>query len=403
MGIFSKKQKPVTNSLSTSRPFFFGRASADTLVNERTALQTAAVYACVRVISEAVASLPLQLYKYHGGGALLADDHPLYDILHSVPNAEMTSFVFRETLMSHLLLYGNAYAQIIRDPLGRIKELYPLLPSKMDVCRNEAGELYYTYYRERDEAKPKEEKGGVTLRREDVLHIPGLGYDGIQGYSPVALAKNAIGMAIATEDFGARFFANSANPGGVLESPHSITDGSKLRDVWENIYKGQGNHSIAVLEDGLTFKPVGIEPEKAQFLETRRFQLNEIARIFRVPPHMIGDLERSTFNNIEQQSLEFLKFTLDPWLKRLEQQFEKSLLTPAERKTHEIRFNVDGLLRGDYEKRMKGYSIARQNGWMSANEIRALERQNPIPGGDRYLYNGNMIDLGGPDDANASD
>jgi HK97 family phage portal protein len=173
-----------------------------------------------------------------------------------------------------------------------------------------------------------------------VLHIPGLGFDGIQGYSPVALAKNAIGMAIATENFGARFFANSATPGGVLEHPATIRDPATLRYDWESLYQGAGNHRVAILEDGMKFHQLGVEPDKAQFLETRRFQLNEIARIFRVPPHMIGDLERSTFSNIEQQSLEFLKYSVDPWLKRWEQQMEKSLFTPAERKTHEIRFNT---------------------------------------------------------------
>ena len=408
MGIFSKKPKPVQNSLSTSRQFFFGRATSDVPVNERTAMQTAAVYACIRVLSEAVASLPLQLFKYQGAGAVLADDHPLYDILHSVPNAEMTSFVFRETLMSHLLLWGNAYAQIIRDGTGQIKELYPLLPDKMDVSRDEQGQIYYTYWREKDEANSQDKGSGITLRYDEVLHIPGLSFDGLTGYSPIALAKNVIGMAIATEDYGASFFRNGATPGGILEHPGSLNKEApdQLRDTWETLFRGQGAHRIAVLEDGMTYHAVGIPPDQAQFLETRRFQLNEIARIFRVPPHMIGDLERSTFSNIEQQSLEFLKYSVDPWLKRWEQQMEKALLSPAERKTHEIRFNVDGLLRGDYEKRMKGFAIARQNGWLSANEVRALDRMNPIPeaeGGDRYYINGNMVDMGRRRDAGDSD
>jgi len=399
MGIFSKKQKPVKNSLSTSRPFFFGHATSDVNVNERTAMQTAAVYACIRVLSEAIASLPLQLYKYNGKGAVVADDHPLYDVLHSVPNAEMTSFVFRETLMSHLLLYGNAYAQIIRDSTGQIKELYPLLPDKMDVSRNEAGEIYYTYWREKDEANSEDKGSGVTLRYDEVLHIPGLSFDGLTGYSPIALAKNVIGMAIATEDYGAAFFRNGATPGGILEHPGSLNKEApeEIRNTWEGLFVGKGAHRIAVLEDGMKFHVVGIPPDQAQFLETRRYQLNEIARIFRVPPHMIGDLERSTFSNIEQQSLEFLKYSVDPWLKRWEQQMEKTLLTPAERKTHEIRFNVDGLLRGDYMTRMRGFAIARQNGWMSANEIRSLDRQMPIAeefGGDRFYINGNMVEMG---------
>jgi HK97 family phage portal protein len=398
LGIFSRKPKEAKpqNSLSTSRPYLFGKASAGVSVNERSAMKVAAVYACVRVISEAVASLPLHLYKSEGKGASIDAAHPLYDVLHSVPNSEMTSFVFRETLMSHLLLYGNAYAQIIRDVAGRIKALYPLMPNKMDVSRSESGELFYTYWRDFDEAKPQEKKGGVKLTCNDVLHIPGLSFDGLVGYSPIALAKNAIGMAIATEDFGATFFANGANPGGILEHPGTLKDSDLLRGTWETLYRGHGSHRIAVLEDGLKFNPVTIAPEQAQFLETRKFQLNEIARIFRVPPHMIGDLEKSSFSNIEQQSLEFLKYSVEPWVIRWEQAMDMALLTPAERKSHKIKFNLDGLLRGDYETRQKGYEIGRRGGWLSVNDIREMEKLNPLPpelGGDRYLVNGNMVDL----------
>ena len=397
MGLFDRfKRAAPTNSLSTSRPFFTGKSTAGISVNERTAMQTAAVYACVRVISEAVASLPLHVHKYQGAGALIDHEHHLYDILHTVPNPEMTSFVFRETLMSHLLLWGNAYAQIIRDGTGRIRALYPLLPNKMDVWRDESGEIYYTYYRDEDETRPRDKSGGITLRREDVLHIIGMSFDGLVGYSPIALAKNAIGMALATEDYGANFFANGASPGGILEHAGTITNQDVLRNKWETLYRGQGAHRIAIMEDGLKYHPIGIPPDQAQFLETRRFQLNEIARVFRIPPHMIGDLEKSTFSNIEQQSLEFVMHTIEPWVVRLEQAMELALLTPAERKTHMIKFNLDGLLRGDHETRMKGYAIGRQNGWLSANDIRALEKLTLIPvedGGDRYLVNGNMVDL----------
>jgi HK97 family phage portal protein len=360
-------------------------------------MRTAAVYACVRVISEAIASLPLRLYRFENG-LVPEPDNTLYDILHTSPNSEMTSFVFRETLMSHILLYGNGYAQILRDGLDRITALYPLLPNKMDVCRNpDNGQIFYTYWRDRDETRSHEKSGGVALRKEEVLHIPGLSFDGLVGYSPIALAKNAIGMAIATEDYGASFFANGANPGGVLEHPGTLKDATALRATWEALYKGAKNsHRIAVLEEGLKFHTIGIPPEQAQFLETRKFQLNEIARVFRVPPHMIGDLEKSTFSNIEQQSMEFVKYTLDPWVVRLEQSMNQTLLSPSERKKYVVKFNLDGLLRGDYATRMNGYAIGRQNGWLSANDIRKLEDLNPISaedGGDRYLVNGNMVDL----------
>ena len=385
------------NSLSTSRQFFLGRAASGAAVNERTAMQCTAVFACIRVISEAIAGLPLQIFREEGRGVKVASDHPLYYLLHTALNPEMTSFIWRETMLTHLLLYGNSYNQIIRDGAGRIKMLYPLLPNKMDVSRSESGEIFYTYYRDKDETRPYEKSGGVTLRRDEVLHIPGLSFDGLVGYSPIAVARNAIGMAISTEEYGSAFFANGANPSGIIESAGTINSQEKLRQTWNALYQGSKNaHRVAILEDGLKFHQVGIPPNEAQFLETRKFQLNEIARVFRVPPHMIGDLDKATFSNIEEMGLEFGKYTIEPWLVRLEQCFELNLLSPQEAQTLQIKFNMDGLLRGDYEKRMRGYAIGRQNGWLSANDIRRLDRLNPIPeedGGDRYLVNGNMVDL----------
>ena len=321
----------------------------------------------------------------------------MYYLLHDEPNPEMTSFVFRETLMSHLLLWGNAYAQVVRNGRGQAVALYPLLPNKMEVSRATNGELVYTYYRDTDESGLNPKGGYVTLRKDEVLHIPGLGFDGLIGYSPIAMAKNAIGMSLATEEYGAAFFANGANPGGVLEHPGVIKDIQRVKDSWNSAYQGTGNaHKIAVLEEGMKFQAIGIPPEQAQFLETRKFQINEIARIFRVPPHMVGDLEKSSFSNIEQQSLEFVKYTLDPWVVRWEQSLQQSLILPSEKTSLFIKFNLDGLLRGDYQSRMNGYATGRQNGWMSANDIRELEDMNRIPaeeGGDLYLVNGNMTKL----------
>ena len=326
----------------------------------------------------------------------MALDHPLYRLLHDEPNPEMSSFVFRETLMTHLLLWGNAYAQIIRNGKNEIVALYPLMPNKMSVDRDENGRLYYTYYRGSDEAI-KNKEFSVTLQPSDVLHIPGLGFDGLVGYSPIAMAKNAIGMAIACEEYGAKFFANGAAPGGVLEHPGTIKDPQRVRESWQSTFGGSGNaNKIAVLEEGMKYTPIGISPEQAQFLETRKFQINEIARIFRVPPHMVGDLEKSSFSNIEQQSLEFVKYTLDPWVIRWEQSIQRSLLNSEEKKKCFAKFNVEGLLRGDYQSRMNGYAIGRQNGWMAANDIRELENLDRIPaedGGDLYLINGNMLPL----------
>lgn len=395
--IFKARDKPQNRTIGSNYSFFFGGTTSGKPVNEHTAMQMTAVYSCVRILAEAVAGLPLHLYKYtDSGGKEKALSHPLYFLLHDEPNPEMSSFVFRETLMTHLLLWGNAYAQIIRNGKGEVIALYPLMPNRMSVDRDSSGALYYTYTKYSDEA-PTMKGMTVTLRPSDVFHIPGLGFDGLVGYSPIAMAKNAIGMAIACEEYGAKFFANGAAPGGVLEHPGTIKDPQKVRDSWNAAYQGSSNsHRVAVLEEGMKYQPIGISPEQAQFLETRKFQINEIARIFRVPPHMVGDLEKSSFSNIEQQSLEFVKYTLDPWVIRWEQAISRALLRPDEKKLYFAKFNVDGLLRGDYVSRMNGYATARQNGWMSANDIRELENLDRIPpelGGDLYLINGNMTKL----------
>ena len=397
-GFGQARDKPVDKAADAGYSFLFGRTTSGKPVNERTAMQTTAVYACVRILAEAVASLPLHVYEYQDdGGKKLVHDHPLYYLLHDEPNPEMTSFVFRETLMSHLLIWGNAYAQIIRDGAGRVLGLYPLLPDKMEVQRDDKGNIYYVYSRNSDENPTFKEYGNIKLKAEDVLHIPGLGFDGLIGYSPIAMAKNAVGMTLACEEYGASFFANGANPGGVLEHPGVLKDPSKVRESWNSVYRGVSNaHKIAVLEEGMKYQQIGIPPEEAQFLETRKFQINEIARLYRIPPHMVGDLDKSSFSNIEQQSLEFVKYTLDPWVIRWEQSLQRSLLLPGEKGKYFIKLNVDGLHRGDYQSRMNGYAVGTQTGWFSANDIREMENMNPIPdeeGGNLYLINGAMTKL----------
>lgn len=397
--LFKSRDHPKVDNrtVGSSYSFYMGGSSAGKNVNERSAMQMTAVYSCVRILAEAVAGLPLHLYRYkEDGGKERAIDVNLYHLLHDEPNKEMSSFIFRETLMTHLLLWGNAYAQIIRNGKGEVVALYPLMPNKMQVDRDENGELYYIYTRSSEEAKTME-GATVYLTPRDVLHIPGLGFDGLVGYSPIAMAKNAIGLAIATEEYGAKFFANGAAPSGVLEHPGTIKDPSRLRENWNSTFGGSANSGkVAVLEEGMKYTPISISPEQAQFLETRKFQIDEIARIFRVPPHMVGDLEKSSFSNIEQQSLEFVKYTLDPWVIRWEQSLSRSLLNEDEKRKYFFKFNLEGLLRGDYESRMSGYATARQNGWMSANDIRELENLDKIPaedGGDLYLINGNMLPL----------
>ena len=399
MGFFSRLFGTKVNDSLPGNSYMFrlGSSTSGAMVNQRSAMQISAVYACVRVLAESIAGLPLHVYQCGKNGSReKAVEHPLYFLLHDEPNPEMTSFVFRETLMTHLLLWGNAYAQIIRDGRGQVIALYPLMPDRMRVDRDENGQIYYRYQLGADESH-LDKAGTVDLSPKDVLHIPALGFDGLVGYSPIAMARNSIGMAIACEDFGASFFRNGAAPSGVLEHPGILKNPEKLRAAWEVQYGGSRNSGrVAVLEEGMKFNPIAIPPEQAQFLETRKFQVDEIARIFHVPPYMIGDLERSTFSNIEQQSLEFVKYTLNPWVCRWEQALTKPLLSPKEKREYSIRFNVDGLLRGDYQSRMNGYAVGRQNGWMSANDIRELENMDKISeeqGGDLYLVNGNMIKM----------
>lgn len=395
-GLFKSRRKARDSLNGSGYRFMMGGSTSGKKVNERSAMQMTAVYACVRILSESIASLPVHLYQYESeGNKAKAVKHPLYRILHDEPNPEMTSFVFRETLMTHLLLWGNAYSQIIRNGKGEVIGLYPLMPNRMTVDRDSNGQIIYQYQMQDSDARTGK-TGNVTLKPSDVLHIPGLGFDGLVGYSPIAMAKNAIGLSIATEEYGARFFANGATPGGILEFPGTVKNPESIRESWNKGFSGSNAHKVAILEEGMKYTPISISPEQAQFLETRKFQIDEIARIFRVPPHMVGDLEKSSFSNIEQQSLEFVKYTLEPWIIRWEQSLNRALLTEKEKPDYFVKFNVDGLLRGDYQSRMNGYAIARQNGWMSANDIRSLEQLDLIPdelGGNLYLINGNMTKL----------
>ncbi len=395
-GLFKSRDKPKNSYDSPSYSYYFGRTNSGKRVNDRTAMQHTVVYACVRVLSEALAQLPLHVYQYTENGKERAIKHPLYFLLHDQPNPEMTSFIFRETLMSHLLIYGNAFSQVIRNGRGEVMGLYPLTPDRVKVDRDEHNRLIYRYSRY-DEANPNlKEQGEIILKAENVLHIAGLGFDGLVGYSPIAMAKNAIGISLACEEYGSTFFANGASPSGILEHPGVIKDPDKIRNAWHDAYGSGNSHKVAVLEEGMKYQPISIPNNEAQFLETRKFQVEEIARLYRVPLHMIGDLEHATFSNIEQQSLEFVKYTLDPWLVRWEQALQKSLFSENEKREYFIKFNVEGLLRGDYASRMQGYATARQNGWMSANDIRDLEELNRIPsedGGDLYLCNGSFTKL----------
>jgi len=369
------------------------RSDAGELISPEAAMSISAVYACVRILAESVASLPLMLYQRRSdGGKVRVTDHPLYELLHNAPNREMSSFTWRETCQGHVSLWGNTYSQVVYDGGGRVREIWPLRPDRMTVGRTPAGELGYEYRRDTGEAR--------VFRADEILHIPGMGFDGLVGYSPITLARNALGLSRATEKFGSKLFANGARPSLVIKTPGTakLSDAAKkrLQDSWNAEFGGvERAHSTAVLEEGMDIASIGVPPEDAQFLETRRFQLLEIARMFRVPPHMLAELERATFSNIEHQAIEFVVHTLRPWLVRWEQSMRRRLLTEAERaQGYFVEFAVDGLLRGDAKSRNESYQIGRNGGWLSVNDIRSLENLNPIENGDIYLQPLNMVPAG---------
>ena len=362
-------------------------------------MQIATVYACVRLLAESVAGLPLHLYEYTDEAEQnkqKAKEHPLYKILYRQPNEEMSSFTFRETMMTHLLLWGNAYAQIIRDGRNNVLGLYPLQPDQMEVDRDKQGRIIYIYHAYSDDV-PKLQNKDYIFRADEIFHVPGLGFNGLIGFSPIAMMKNALGTAIAVEKYGSAFFKNGAQPSGVLEHPGVLKNPEKIRENWSDVYGGPNNaHKVAVLEEGMQYKAISLPPEDSQFLSTRQFGVNEICRIFRVPPHMVQDLSHATFSNIEHQSIDYVVYTLTPWLSRFEQAITKDLLLPSEQDTLFPRFNVDGLLRGDYASRSSGYASGISNGYLSPNDVRRLENMDLIPpekGGDDYYLNGGYVKL----------
>jgi len=368
-------------------------SSSGMYVSESSALKITAVSAAVRILAESVGFLPLIVFeRLSGGGKRRATEHPLYRPLHDEPNPYMSSVTWRETGQGHLALWGNSYSEIEWGAHGQVKALWPLLPNRVwpEVKNNQ-----FAYHVHSDKA------GEVILMPGDVLHIPGLGFDGIKGYSPVTLAREALGLALATEKFGATFFLNGSRASGVLEVPASLEGpaSANLRKSFADANSGLDNVGKTILlEDGVKWRQLSIPNNDAQFLETRKFQVTEIARMFRIPPHMLADLDRATFSNIEHQSLEFVIFTLGPWLRRWEQELNRKLFSAQEKRRYFIEFNVDGLLRGDIASRYAAYNTGRNGGWLSADDIRELENMNPLPGGAGKIYwmPVNMVDASKP-------
>ncbi len=358
-------------------------------VTEQSALKYTPFWAAVRVISGTVASLPFHVYKrLANGGKERAAGHPLYTLLHDRPNEYMDALTFIESRQAHVLTYGNGFAEIQRDGGGRPVALWPLLPDRVTRRLDAQKTPYY---------EVRLPNGGIAnLPDYNILHIKGLGFDGYTGYDVVSYHKEAIAYGMAVKEYGARFFGNSAYPGGVLEHPKQVGDVEKLRKSWHLESGGiEKAHRIRILEEGMTWKPTGVEPERAQALEVQKYTVDDCSRIFNIPPHKLGSMERATFSNIEEQNIDFVTQTMFYWFRKWEQEVNHKLIMPGDRRTYFAEILVDALLRGNMEARTKSYATGRQWGYLSINDIRRKENMNPIGDeGDIYLDPMNMKPAG---------
>lgn len=380
-----------TSTLSSPKEWLSSMFSLESYsgvnVTPKRALEHTAVYACVNILSESIASLPLSVYKTETKNQksfkTKDTNHPLYTILHDEPNPDMTSFTFFQLAMVYILLRGNFYAQIVRNNAGRITGFYPLDNEKMQVVRLESGRIAYVYSHDR--------LGQVGLESNEVLHFIGMSLNGIIGISAIAYNRHTIGASIAMETFGSTLFKNGATPSGVVSgkgvTSMSNTAFERFKQSFKESYQGMMNAGKPlILEDGFEFKPITISNKDGQYLESRKFTKSEIASIFRVPPHMINELDKATFSNIEHQSIQFVVDAVRPWAIRIEQETKRKCLTPAEKKSHYFKFNMGALLRGDTQSRYTAYESAITKGcWMSRNEARELEDLNPIDGLDEMI------------------
>ena len=393
MGIFNffDRFKASTSDRSPWGDFFFEPVSVRSVsgmrVSADSAMRLAAVYACVRILSETMASLPLVVYRARAdGGKDRLTDHWLYRLLGKKPNRYQNPFEWREMLQGHLALRGNAFCQILANGRGEITELIPIHPDRVRMELLTEGD-----YRYRIQNQAGHE---LVLPRGEIWHLRGLSSDGLLGLSPIELSRESLGMALAAQDYGARFFNNDAKPtGGWIEFPGNFKDAEAkrvFRESYQAAQSGANRGKVLVLENGMKFHEVGVTNKDAQFLELRKFQITDIARLFRVPPHMIADLDRATFSNIEQQSLEFVMHTMTPWAERWEASIEADLMLDGDEL--EIEFDFANLMRGDAASRSAYYQSGIQNGWLTRNEARIAENLNPIKGLDQPLRPLNMVE-----------
>jgi len=342
-------------------------------VTEETALTYSAFWNAVSLISGTVAALPLHLMQQNGKEKQRAVKDPLYKLLHDAPNDYMSAMSFRETMMAHILTWGNGFAEIARDGYGEAKALWPIPPNRIIKMELKENRLWYEI---------RVDSASVWMPREQILHIPGLGFDGITGYSVAAMARKSIGLGMAMETFGSLFFGQGTHPGVVVSHPMQLKAETheNLRKSLTETYSGLGQaHRLMLLEDGMKMEKVGISPEDSQFLESRQFQIPEIARWFNLPPHKLKDLTKSSFNNIESEQISFVTDSILPWLVRLEQNYNMQLLTKRQWDAENLYFKhiVEGLLRGDAKSRAEFYQIMINIGAMTRNEVREKEDLNP--------------------------
>lgn len=390
-GLFTRlfRSSPENPSTSLSNPAawltgLFGSSKTGVQVSEDNALTFSAVYAAVRIISETIASIPLNVYVYDGETRTIAREHPIQKLLAETPNGVSSSFTFREALAANLVLHGNAYAKIELNAAGRPISLIPLNPAKVEVKVMD-GEKVYIF----------DDKH--TYLDYEILHIVGLSFNGLTGKSPLTVAREAVAIGLAAQEYGARFYSNGANTGGIITAPGrlSLEAINRLKASWNRANGGLGNsHGTAILEEGMKYEKVGLDPEAAQFLQSRKFQVNEIARIFRIPPSYLADLDNSsTRANVEQQAIQFVRDCVTPYVRRFEVEFNRKLFR-ADESNYYAYFSMEGLMRGDLQGRYDAYATARQWGWLSVNDIRDLENLNPVEGGDVYLQPLNMNQAG---------
>jgi HK97 family phage portal protein len=347
------------------------------------ALTLTAVWCAIRLLAESVSSLPISVYTKQANGDKLEDTKsPIYNLIKFKPNYYQNKITFFEFIMLSICTEGNSYVQIVRNNSGTPVQLICLDPSNVTVVVNN-NEVFYQI------------DGGV-LDSSDILHFKTITDDGVTGLSPIDQCAKALNWSVSLETFGETFFSNGAKPSSILQTDRALSDTAlqRLKTSFNNNYgKLKNSNSTIVLEEGLTFKPISISPEQAQFLSSRQFSIEEVARIFNVPPHMLKDLSKSSFNNIEMQSQEFVTYTLMPYITRIEQEMNLKLFRTNELGKTFVEFNVNGLLRGDVKSRTEAYKTAITNGYMSINEVRQKENMNSIEGGDKHFMQMNMTTI----------